>query len=90
MCQEQGRNLSDFGLPHPTHYTMEVSHEMQQWSSQPDLLLQDVSLVQSQFNTEQHIIFQDIATAITEWTRPPTIHQWTDWLWKNICNEHCM
>lgn len=64
--EEYGKSLSHFGLPEPVSVSLEVAHELAQWSPQQDLLSQQSTLMVSSLNIEQRAIFDTILQAVTD------------------------
>jgi hypothetical protein len=64
LCAQNSRSLDDFGLPMPVLHSNEVVHEIKQWSSQPDFLLEQATQAKSQFNLAQCAIFECVTNAI--------------------------
>ena len=64
FLQGHGKTLEDYGLPQPLARKDEVEWELRQWSSQAELLWQQVNTGMSMFNHEQRDVFLQVQQAI--------------------------
>lgn len=62
--EEYGKCLSDYGLPEPTSYSMEVEHELARWTPQSALLAERAATARQSFNHEQEALFTTIVDAV--------------------------
>ena len=64
LLEEYQMHLSDFGLPEPSLYAVEVHHELAHWNNLSPTLSQRALHSINQLNAEQRFIFDSIINAV--------------------------